>query len=103
MKQAILLAMIFAVLAGYFVPSFAVDPYNHQVRSLYDRPDGTSKIVYNIPIEVRMLDVSDDANWYKVKIQFNLGLASFNFSGWAYIPVGQILAERNRVAVNPSK
>jgi hypothetical protein len=103
MKRAILLAAIFAVIAGFFVPTLAVEPYNHQVRSLYAKPDGTSKVVYNIPIEVRMLDVSEDANWYKVKIQFNLGLASFNFSGWAYIPVGQILAERGRVAVNPSK
>jgi hypothetical protein len=103
MIRAIFLALIFAIIAGFIAPVWAVDPYNHQVRSLYAQPDGNSKVVYNIPIEVRMLDVSDDANWYKVKIQFNLGLASFNFAGWAYIPVGQILAERSRVAVNPSK
>jgi hypothetical protein len=103
MRRAILLAAIFAILAGIFIPALAADPYNHQVRSLYAQPDGNSKVVYNIPIEVRMLDVSDDANWYKVKIQFNFGLASFNFAGWAYIPVGQILTERSRVAVNPSK
>ena len=98
MIRAIILTLIFVIIAGFIVPLWAADPYNHQIRSLYAQPDGNSKVVYNIPIEVKMLDVSDDANWYKVKLQFYLGPACFKFTGWAYIPVGQILVDRNRLA-----
>jgi hypothetical protein len=94
MKKALFLIVVFTILAGIFIPALAADPYNHQVKSLYSKPDGNSAVVYNLPIEVKMLDVSQDANWYKVKIQFNLGLACFKYVGWAYIPVGDILAER---------
>lgn len=95
MKKAWLLLLFLALLLGILAPAWAdKDPYDQPIKQLYARPDGRSKIVYEIPIEVKMLDVSEDANWYKVKIQFNLGIACFKFTGWAYIPVGDILADR---------
>ncbi|MFA4966892.1 MAG: hypothetical protein WC624_01565 [Candidatus Margulisiibacteriota bacterium] len=105
MKKAVILLIFFALISGIFAPVFAADPYSHQVKSLYSKPDGNSSIVYNLPIEVKMLDVSEDANWYKVKIQFNLGPICMKYSGWAYIPVGDILAEReaNKAVAATSK
>ncbi len=95
MKKALFLLLIFCFTLGIFVPVLAKsDSYDHQVKRLYSDPDGTSNVVYIIPIEVKMLDVSEDANWYKVGIQFNMGPICFKYSGWAYIPIGQILAER---------
>jgi len=94
-KKALTLLFFLALILGICGAAWAdKDPYNQQIKQLYARPDGRSKIVYEIPIEVKMLDVSEDANWYKVKIQFNLGPVCFNYSGWAYIPVGDILADR---------
>lgn len=111
MKRAAALIAIFLVLTGIITLApalFGAGPalgYDYAVKKLYDSPDIKSKVVYDIPIEVKMLDVSEDANWYKVKIQFNLGLMTFKYSGWAYIPVGDILAERaqKEIAVNDEK
>jgi hypothetical protein len=95
MKKAVYLLLIFAFIIGYFGVSPAADePYDLRVKTLYAAPGANNKVVYDIPIDVKMLDISDDMNWYKVKIQFNLGPACFKYTGWAYIPVGQILAER---------
>lgn len=95
MKKAFAILIFLALILGILAPAWAdSDPYNVQVKQLYAQPDGRSKLVYQIPIDVKMLDVSEDANWYKVKIQFNLGIVSFKYTGWAYIPVGEILAER---------
>jgi len=104
MKKGLFLLIFLALILGILAPVWAdSDPYNVQVKQLYAQPDGRSKLVYQIPIEVKLLDVSEDANWYKVKIQFNLGIASFKYSGWAYIPVGDILAEREEAKVATSK
>ncbi|MBI5699149.1 hypothetical protein HZC35_02405 [Candidatus Saganbacteria bacterium] len=102
MKKAAALIAIFLFLTGIITPALG---YDYAVKKLYDSPDAASKIVYEIPIDVKMLDVSEDANWYKVKIQFNLGLMTFKYSGWAYIPVGDLLAERaqKEIAVTDEK
>lgn len=95
MKKALAISICLIMFFGISTPIFAGEtPYNYKVKQLYAKPDGRSKIVYDIPIEVKLLDVSEDANWYKVYLEFSLGLIRFNYSGWAYIPVGKLLAER---------
>jgi hypothetical protein len=95
MNKAVLLLLIFALAAVIFTPLKSLaEPYNHQVDRFFDSPDGRSKVIYNIPIEVRLLDISDDANWYKVQIKFAIGPARFNIVGWAYIPIGDYLIDR---------
>jgi hypothetical protein len=96
MKKAVLLLIIFALLAG-ILPSpqaFAVNINNHKIDRLFDAPDGKSNVIYNVPIDIRLLDISDDANWYKVQLKFSIGPAHFNIVGWAYIPIGDFLIER---------
>jgi len=94
MKNIIIGIVVFGVIMAFYGVAGAADPYNFQVKTLYANPGADNKVVYDIPIEVRMLDASEDMNWYKVKIQFNLGPACFKYTGWAYIPVGSIIAER---------
>ena len=80
----------------------ADNPYNLEVRTLYSAPDENSNVIYNIPIQVRLLDVSADANWHKVNISFHLGPLAYTYEGWVKIPVGEILASRQeRVAKTP--
>ena len=70
------------------------DPLAMKVDKLYSAPDENSNLVFDIPIDVQMLDASTDGNWYKVKIAFNLGPLCYTYIGWAKIPVGDLLASR---------
>lgn len=99
MKKALLLLVCFVLLTGIAVAAGgAKTPYNIQVDKLYSAPDDSSKMVYEIPLEVRLLDMSADNNWYKVKISFNIGPFNYTYVGWAEIPVGDMMAEREKAA-----
>lgn len=94
MKKTLLFLALILVLAGCAFAATAKDPYNVEVKKLYSAPDENSQLIFNIPIEVKLLDISSDANWGKVKIAFNLGPLSYTYVGWVKIPVGEILAAR---------
>ena len=94
MKKVILVFLAIFVLAGVGFTEAAKDPYLFQVKQLYSAPDENSNLIFNIPIDVRLLDVSPDANWYKVQISFSLGPIGYDYVGWAKIPVGEALAAR---------
>jgi hypothetical protein len=93
MKKTLILLALLLALAGCAFAS-AKDPYSIEVKRLYSAPDENSQLIFAIPIEVKLLDISSDANWGKVKIAFNLGPLSYTYIGWAKIPVGEILASR---------
>lgn len=93
MKKALVIILGLVLLAG--VGYAAVhEPYSMQVKKLYSVPDENSNIVFDIPIDVKLLDMSNDGNWYKVRISFNLGPLGYTYVGWAKIPVGDIIASR---------
>jgi hypothetical protein len=94
MKKTLLFLALILVLAGCAFAAVAPDPYNLEVKKLYSAPDENSQIIFNIPIEVKLLDLSADTNWGKVKIAFNLGPLSYSYVGWVKIPVGEIIASR---------
>lgn len=96
MKRAfvVLLILISIMLGGAVFAATTKYPYDIQVKKLYSAPEEESNHVYSIPIEVKLLDVSADANWYKVKISFSFGPLGYTYVGWAKIPVGEILASR---------
>ncbi|MGB9613055.1 MAG: hypothetical protein ACPL4K_02615 [Candidatus Margulisiibacteriota bacterium] len=97
MKRALIILLSLLLLSGAVLALQAVksEPYDLQVKKLYSAPDENSNLVYNIPIEVKLLDISEDSNWYKVKISFSLGPLSYTYVGWAQIPVGEILTARS--------
>lgn len=94
MKKLIagVLILIFCLFQGAF--ALEKEPFDMPVKQLYSAPTDASNIVFEIPIEVKLLDISEDNNWYKVKISYWVGPFSFTYVGWAPIPVGQIMAER---------
>ena len=95
MKRAFIILLLTAVLGGLaFAAAAPKDPYGLQVKKLYSTPDENSNLIYSIPIDVKLLDISEDGNWYKVKIAYAFGPFSYTYVGWAEIPVGSILAAR---------
>jgi hypothetical protein len=93
MKKVLVIILGLVILAGVGLAA-AKEPYSLQVKKLYSVPDENSNIVFDIPIDVKLLDLSSDGNWYKVKISFNLGPLGYTYVGWAKIPVGDIIASR---------
>ena len=68
------------------------------VKELHATPSEDSNLIYKIPLEVVLLDFSEDANWYKVRISFALGPFRYTYVGWTNIPVGDTLISRERKA-----
>jgi len=64
---------------------------NFAVKELYSSPSANSNLIYKIPIEVKLIDISDDGNWYKVKLSYAIGPFTYTYIGWAEIPVGETL------------
>lgn len=93
MRVAIISLIIVIILSG-IVFAGSTDPYDYQIEKIYEQPHLSSKEIYRIPVEIRLLDVYKDANWYKIKIKFVLGLINFEYRGWTYIPIGKILVEK---------
>ncbi|MBU0630054.1 MAG: hypothetical protein KKC80_03945 [Candidatus Margulisbacteria bacterium] len=92
-------AVIIAILAVLLMPALAAEKNMEiPVKELYTAPSEDSNLVYSIPIEVKMLDMSADGNWYKVKISYSLGPFSYTYVGWTRIPVGEVMAEREQKA-----
>ncbi|MDD4178778.1 MAG: hypothetical protein PHH14_01850 [Candidatus Margulisbacteria bacterium] len=95
MKKALFALLVLVIMTGaIFADTTAKDPYDLQIKRLYSAPDQESNEILAIPIEVKLLDISADGNWYKVKIAYWIGPLSYTYVGWTEIPVGQALAER---------
>lgn len=98
MKKTLFLLFLLCCFVSAASP--AGDSYNFQIKNLYEKPRGDSKVVFQIPIDVRFLDMSEDANWYKTKIVFSVGPVKFQHIGWAYIPVGDLLRAQATAAAS---
>ncbi|OGC03474.1 hypothetical protein A2276_01000 [candidate division WOR-1 bacterium RIFOXYA12_FULL_43_27] len=100
MKKLLFIFLFLCLVAAAFSAGKNFDPYDFQIKNLYEKPRGDSKVVFQIPIDVRFLDMSEDANWYKTKIIFSVGPVKFQYIGWAYIPVGNLLREQAAAAAS---
>ena len=99
MKRPLLLLVLALILLSPVLAAKA-SPYSSPIKQLYSAPDENSNLIYNIPVTVKLLDVSDDANWHKVEISYSLGPLSYTYQGWTQIPIGSILAEREKQAAS---
>lgn len=105
MKRVLFVSIIIAILAGGVLASTpaAKDPLAYPVQNLYAAPDEDSTLIYKIPINVEVVDVSPDANWHKVKISYHIGPLSYTYVGWVKVPVGDLQAARiEKVAKAPA-
>jgi hypothetical protein len=104
MKKTIAILGLFLLFFSVVTPIYGADQgsVNLPVKKLYTAASTNSNLVLDIPIEVKLLDISADGNWYKVKIQYAFGPFVNTYVGWANIPVGEILASRaEKLAENP--
>ncbi len=76
------------------------EPLNFPIKTLYSAPYEDADVVYDIPIDVTLLDVSLDGNWHKVSISYGIGPLQYTYVGWTKIPINQIITDREK---QPSK
>ena len=97
MKKLIAITLLISIFfLGQAALASEEQPLDIPVKTLYSAPLENSNVIFNIPMEVTLLDISPDGNWYKVKISFYIGPFGYTYVGWAYIPVAKILAERDK-------
>jgi hypothetical protein len=90
-----LIVFVFAVITP--ISGAERSSVNYPVKKLYSAPSEDSNLVLAIPIDVRLLEISDDANWYKVQIQYSVGPFNYTYVGWAKIPVGDYQFSRANI------
>lgn len=67
-------------------------PFKMQIKNIYESPSLDSKVVYEIPADVKIIDMTDDRNWYRVRIEFMIPfLGTFNYKGWVNVPMGEVI------------
>jgi hypothetical protein len=98
MKKLIAILFIIIFIASQAALAAENPVLDLPVKRLYSAQSEDSNVIYDIPIEVKLLDISEDGNWYKVKISFNLGPLCYKYVGWSHIPVAEIMAEREKEA-----
>ena len=86
--------VILCLLAGQ--SAFAAEKEDMEIplKQLFSEPTDDSYVVFDFPIEVILLGISEDADWFKVKISYGVGPFQYSYVGWTHIPVGDILAEK---------
>jgi len=90
MRKLIVITLLIAAIATGLGASSS-NPLDISLKKLFAGPSDTTKIVFEIPIEVKILDVSSDFDWYKVNISFKLGPFEQSHTGWVKIPFDEIL------------
>ena len=98
-KITIITIFICLTLLAFALPSFGSDRNTYfkiPIKTLLSEPSKDANKVYDIPVDVKILGISEDGNWYKVRIEFDfVFLGHYKYTGWAYAPVSDILAEKN--------
>jgi hypothetical protein len=96
MKKLIAIIILISVfLAGQAALASEEGPLDIPVKKLYSAPIDNSNLILDIPIEVKLLDISPDGNWYKVKISYNIGPFGYTYVGWSHIPVMDVILVRD--------
>lgn len=54
------------------------------IKKLLAYPDESAKVVYEIPIEVKLLERTPDKRWYKARIAFDF-LGHYQYDGWCKV------------------
>ncbi|MFH1542335.1 MAG: hypothetical protein ABIE84_04515 [bacterium] len=68
-------------------------PLNYDIKTLRSEPNNDSSIIYKFPIEVSLLDISEDGDWYKVSINYMIGPFIYTYVGWTHLPINTLKAK----------
>ena len=101
MKNLILKIFAAVLLLAFCASSAAaIVPANLPIKLMYAEPNEDAEIVFEIPVEIALLSLTEDLNWFRVKIRFEFAFIVYEYIGWVHLPVGEIfnlpkLAEEN--------
>jgi|GEM_PF-6410350 hypothetical protein len=69
------------------------DAYNVTIKKIYETPSTEAKLIFDIPIEVTLLDISEDRTWFKVKIAYYIGPFLHEYIGWTNVTLKRNIIE----------
>lgn len=95
---AIVLLLTFILVGQAALAADQKDPLDIPIKQLYSAPAEGSNLILDIPIDVKLLDISEDGNWYKVRLSYGIGPFNYTYVGWTNIPVAEILAKREKAS-----
>lgn len=91
MKKISIILTVLAVIAGISLAAVITSEISAvflkldtPVKKLYAAPKDGSKAVYELPISVRLVGMTPDKKWYKVRISYNF-FGYFETEGWAKV------------------
>jgi hypothetical protein len=97
MKNILVIVLVFAFAATLAAASQRMAFFDFPIKKMHAEPRHDAHVVYEIPIEVRMLGVSEDRNWYKVRISFDLVFfGKYEYTGWCFAPIGDLINENEQ-------
>ena len=60
------------------------------VTQMLAEPTAEASANFIFPIDLKILSMTPDHNWFKVRIAYTLPLVGhFEYSGWCYVPLGE--------------
>jgi len=90
MKNSILKITLVGLLVCWLAGSAAAFvPFRVPIKLMHKTPSANSEVVYEIPIEVTLLGMTEDLNWFRARIKFEFALIKCDYTGWLHIPVGE--------------
>ncbi len=107
MRIAPIFIAIFVIFVLNIVPSLAFDSNIYvdiPAKVLLYEPTKEAEVAYEIPVEVKLLGFTEDKNWYKIKVAYDLFmLGHYEYTGWCYIPIGKLLEEKAPIKTSETK
>lgn len=95
MRKTIAVLTIFTIiLMGNTLAAAQSNSLKIPIKKLYSAPKEDSKLIFDVPMEVNIIEISEDGNWVRVEVSYSFGLLSNSFKGWTYIPLSEIMANK---------
>jgi hypothetical protein len=95
MKKSIAIFTLFTIiLMGNTLAVAQNNSLKIPIKKLYSAPKENSKLIFDVPMEVNIIEISEDGNWVRVEVSYSFGLLSNSFEGWTYIPLSEIMAKK---------
>ncbi len=97
-RKYIFLLLLLFVLVGSGLPALSwteedAIPFDLLVPKMLAAPSLEAEPVFVFPIARRLLAMTPDRKWYKVKIMYDLPLIGhFEYLGWCYAPIDEKLS-----------
>lgn len=70
-----------------------------RLKKMHAEPSEKADVVFEFPVDIRVLQMTDDKNWFKISLEFDLlFLGHYKHTGWVHAPLGDILEKERREA-----